>query len=70
MHGCWDEGVDFIFNPEVTPTIPEDVVGRSGVVWEFEVEFLGLALRMKSLRSWADSWVIERSSWLIRRPTS
>ena len=40
--GCaWspDEGVDFIFNPQVTPTIPEDVVGRGGVVWEFEVEF-------------------------------
>ena len=38
MHGRRDEGVDFIFNPKVMPTIPEDVVGRGGVVWEFEVE--------------------------------
>ena len=30
MHGRRDEGVDFIFSPEVTPTIPEDVVGRWG----------------------------------------
>ena len=39
VHGRRDEGVDFIFNPKVMPTIPEDVVGRGGVVWEFEVEF-------------------------------
>ena len=38
MHGRRDEGVDFIFSIEVTPTIPEDVVGRRGVVREFEVE--------------------------------
>jgi hypothetical protein len=25
VHGRRDEGVDFIFSPEVTPTIPEDV---------------------------------------------
>ena len=37
-HSRRDGGVDFIFSPKVTPAIPEDVVGRGGVVREFEVE--------------------------------
>ena len=27
-----------LYSTKVMPTIPEDVVGRGGVVWEFEVE--------------------------------
>jgi hypothetical protein len=39
LHACrGGMGVDFIFSPEVTPTTPEDVVGRGGVVREFGVE--------------------------------
>jgi hypothetical protein len=58
VHGRRGEGVHFIFSPEVTPTIPEDVVGRSGVVWEFEVEIPRLGIESEVFEVLADSQVI------------
>ncbi len=58
VHGPWDEDVDFTFGPEVISAIPEDGVGSRG---SLRKKFRELALRMRILRSWADSQVTEGS---------